>query len=84
MENYKRLVSVLKLCSQNNEYSAAIWNCDIAADAIENLLAERDSLLNDLRGNCCKCKHHVSHNECNTCMWGHTLGASKDNWMWVR
>ena len=61
-------------------------NCDVldyvddAADAIETLLAERDSVMKDLHGDCDKCRYFgLSAHPCCHC---YINGGMFDYWQW--
>lgn len=56
-----------------------------AADAIETLLEERDSAVEELRGNCSACVHaniSAESSPCYDCTWSAFCMSGSDNWEW--
>jgi len=56
---------------------------ETAADAIRQLVREREALLRALCGNCCECKHFCADHEelfCGRCFHG---TGWEDKWEWI-
>lgn len=91
--DYKELIDKLRedsMYHKNNSNDAKAKYFEVIATAIETLLAERDTAVGMLRGECHACKHNVGwHNvgKCRTCI--HETAAAiipkcqcDDNWEW--
>lgn len=79
MNDYKGLVDSLRICVKYNKAVDALCNAEFAADAIEQLVRERDAAVKDLNiaRSCLTCKSN-SLDFCAGCdSW-----ASKSNWEW--
>lgn len=94
MNNYKELVENVRICASGDCFGCTPRgnkiNCqevllESAADAIEQLVKERDAAVADLKEGsfCMTCKHLVSTQEKKLCRHCSSLtGGGEDNWEW--
>ena len=60
MNDYKELIDSLRICVKYKKAAEALCNAEFAADAIEQLVKERDAAIADLKDhgrNCKTCLH---------------------------
>lgn len=94
MNDYKGLVDSLRICVKYNKTVDALCNAEFAANAIEQLVRERDAAVKDIGWNCIKCKHYdeASPNygyteECENCgtyPWFDDEAESKWEWRGIK
>lgn len=88
MADYKELIGQLNGACIVKVVMKDMTKADLfarAADAIEQLIKERDAAVADLKegGFCMTCKHLVSTQEEKLCMHCSILtGGGEDNWEW--
>lgn len=86
--DYKELISKFRSeadCIRKHNMIGWADGYDLAADAIETLLAERDAAVERMHGKCVECKYGTKYPwnpPCHRCIFSGNDNCSKDYWEW--
>lgn len=82
--DYKELIERLRRvnCVYANDYVLNAATCKEAADAIETLLTELDTVVDSMHGDCRKCKYMYMNRKEQPCSNCYYANGIIDYWKW--